>query len=264
MFEQIILGIIQGIAEWLPVSSEGLIVLTKTNFFPANQGLETIVRLALFLHLGTFLAALIYFHKDVLHLIKSLRQFKSQDKATQNLIIFLFISTMISGVLGLTFIKLLSHIADQFESTGKIITGLVGCLLLGTAYLEFKAHRGGYREFKDITLRDGIILGIAQGFAALPGLSRSGLTVSTLLLRKFDKAYALKLSFLMSLPIVLAGNILLNLNELAWSQESLIGLFFSFAFGLATIHLLLKLAEKINFGYFMLLFGGLTLGSIFI
>jgi len=114
---------------------------------------------------------------------------------------------------------------------------------------------------KNLTWTDGIILGIAQGFAALPGLSRSGLTVSALLLRKFDNALSLRLSFLMSLPIVLAGNILLNFNELTWSKGTFWSLLFSFLFGLLTIHFLLKIAKKINFGLFVLFFGILTILS---
>lgn len=264
MFEQIILGIIQGVAEWLPVSSEGLIILAKTNLFHSQESIETIIRQALFLHFGTFLAALIYFRQDVRKLIKTIFRFKSQPQDTQKLLSFLLMATIISGVLGLILIKILSHVTAQFNTQGKIITLAVGCLLLGTAYLELKAKKNGYREIKDLKITDSILLGIVQGFAALPGLSRSGLTVSVLLLRKFDKSSALKMSFLMSLPIVLAGNILLNWNALAWSAEAFAGICFSFIFGLATIHLLLKLAEKINFGYFVLLFGILTIFSTII
>lgn len=261
MLEQIILGIIQGIAEWLPVSSEGLIVLTKTNFFNDKQCIDTIIHHALFLHFGTFLAALIYFRKDVVQLVSALFRFKSQPAETQRLISFLFISTLISGVLGFSLIKILSCFTAEFTSAGKFITLVIGILLLGTAFLELKANKSGHKDLKDLKFIDGVILGIAQGFAALPGLSRSGLTVSTLLLRKFDKTYALKLSFLMSLPIVLAGNIILNLDYLQWGTDQLIGLAFSFIFGLGTIHLLFKLAQKINFGYFILLFAILTLFS---
>jgi len=264
MLEQFILGIVQGIAEWLPVSSEGLIVLVKTNFLQSTSSFEVIIKEALFLHLGTFMAAFIYFFKDVVHLSKSIFSYNSQPKETQNLISFLSISTLISGVLGFTLIKSISHFAALLEAKGKFITLIIGALLLGTAYLELRAKKGGYRTLKDLNLRDSVILGISQGCAALPGLSRSGITVSVLLLRKIDKAYALKLSFLMSLPIVLAGNIILNFNQLSITPESLIGLTSSFVFGLATIHLLLKLAEKINFGYFMIFFGLLTLSSVLI
>jgi len=98
----------------------------------------------------------------------------------------------------------------------------------------------------------------------LPGLCRSGFTVSALLLRLFDVQDALKLSFFMSLPIVLAGNIILNFNDLIFSNELIWGLIFSFIFGLLTIDLLLKIAKRINFGYFVLIFGLLLLGSVFV
>src|SRR3989339_2261259 len=101
MLEQIILGIIQGIAEWLPISSEGLIILVKSNFF-SQATLGENIRLALFLHLGTFLAALIYFRKDVFSLFNALFNFKKSEAETKKLFRFLIGATLISGILGLT------------------------------------------------------------------------------------------------------------------------------------------------------------------
>jgi undecaprenyl-diphosphatase len=104
-----------------------------------------------------------------------------------------------------------------------------------------------------------------QGFAALPGFSRSGLTISALLLRKFDETAALRLSFLMSLPIVLGGNVLLNLKDgFVLSAGAVFGLVFSFVFGIFTIHVLFRVARKINFAYFVLGFGVITLVAAFL
>lgn len=264
MIEQITLGIIQGIVEWLPVSSEGMLVLVKTNFFPPHVDFEAVVKMALVMHLGTFLSALIYFRTEVGHLLKALIQYKKTDKETKLLLNFLILTTLISGVLGLALIKIFAHIADQTDTTGKVVTLFVGILLLGTGMLELKAKKSGQRHIKDLKLTDSILLGIVQGLAALPGFSRSGLTVSALLLTKFDKEQALKLSFLMSLPIVLAGNVILHFHEMQFSPELLVGVFCAFVFGLATIHLLLKLAQKINFGIFVLFFGLLTIFSTMI
>jgi len=264
MYEQILLGIIQGITEWLPISSEGLIVLIKTNFFKNQQAITLTIREALFLHLGTFLAAFIYFYKDIIHLIKALFRIKHQPAETKNTIVFLMISTLISGVLGVFLLKIVGGIAEQFDQAEKFITILIGLLLFVTGFLELKAKKDGYKKEKDLKLIDGVILGIVQGFAALPGLSRSGLTVSALLLRRFDKTLTLKLSFLMSLPVVLGGNLILNYDTWQWPPETYAGVFFSFLFGLATIHILLRLAEKINFGYFVIFFGCLTLLSVLI
>jgi len=255
MLEQIVLGIVQGIAEWLPVSSEGILVLIKTNFFPIEQGLEKTLREVLFLHLGTFLAALLYFRKDVWQLITL-----KGDKKVFN---FLLIATLVSGILGYGLLKLFVNLEEDLALSSKIITLVIGLLLLITAGLELKASGKGNKELKDLTNQDSWLLGLMQGLSVLPGLSRSGLTVSTLLLRKFKSQDALKLSFLMSLPIVLAGNIVLNFGSFSFSLELFVGLIFSFIFGLLTINLLLKIAKGINFGYFVLFFAILVIISIF-
>jgi len=264
MFEQIVLGAIQGIAEWLPVSSEGLVLLAKTNLFSNNDSFVLTIRQALFLHLGTFCAALIYFRSDALLLCKTIFTYSRQTHETQKLLQFLLISTIISGCVGYSLLLIVGEISEHFEQTGRIITLLIGCLLIITGILELKAKNDGYKEIGELKLLDGIILGLVQGCAALPGLSRSGLTVSTLLLRKFDKTTSLKLSFLMSLPIVLGGNLFLNGDAWQWPPETYTGLVVSFFFGLVTIHLLLKLADKINFGIFVLFFAALTILSVFI
>jgi len=246
MLEQIILGTVQGIVEWLPISSEGVVVLLAKNFF-GQTSLELLIKKALFLHLGTFLAALIYFRKEVFFLLKD-----------RKLLNFLIISTLISGLLGYGLVKIF------LEIPAKTVILIIGLLLLLTAGFQLKTKKQEYKERKDLTFRDGILLGLVQGLAALPGLSRSGLTVSTLLIRRFKSSEALTLSFLMSLPIVLGGNIILNFNQFAFSPENLLGLLFSFIFGFLTIGLLLKLAEKINFGYFVLIFALLIIVSVLI
>ena len=253
MLEQIILGIVQGIVEWLPVSSEGVLILIRTNFFPIEQGLEETIREVLFLHLGTFLAALLYFRKDVWKVWENKKLFN-----------FLLITTLISGILGYSLLKLFINLEEDLVLSSKVITLIIGLLLLITAYLQIKVSKRGDREIKDLNNKDSWLLGLMQGLSALPGLSRSGLTVSTLLLRKFNSHDALKLSFLMSLPIVLAGNIVLNLNSFSFSLELFVGLIFSFVFGLLTINLLLKIAKKINLGYFVLFFAILVIASIFV
>ena len=253
MLEQIILGIVQGIVEWLPVSSEGVLILIRTNFFPIEQGLEKTIREVLFLHLGTFLAALLYFRKDVWKVWENKKLFN-----------FLLITTLISGILGYSLLKLFINLEEDLVLSSKIITLIIGLLLLITAYLQIKVNKRGDREIKDLNNKDSWLLGLMQGLSALPGLSRSGLTVSTLLLRKFNSHDALKLSFLMSLPIVLAGNIVLNLNSFSFSLELFVGLIFSFVFGLLTINLLLKIAKKINLGYFVLFFAVLVIASVFV
>jgi len=253
MLEQIVLGTIQGIVEWLPVSSEGVLVLIRTNFFDIEQGLEKTIREVLFLHLGTFLAAFLYFRKDVFRVWGNKKLFN-----------FLLITTIITGLLGYGLLNLFVNLEEQVALSGKFITLAIGLLLLITAYLQIRAKTRGHREIRDLKTGDSLLLGLMQGLAVLPGLSRSGLTVSSLLLKKFNSRDALKLSFLMSLPVVLGGNIILNFKYFSVSPEMLLGLVFSFVFGLLTISLLLKIAKKVNFGYFVLIFAVLVVASVFI
>jgi len=261
MLEAIVLGGIQGISEWLPISSEGAIILAKTHFFGGGT-LSSLIGLALFLHLGTFLAALIYFRSEVAHILKTAISYKTADMASRNVFRFLFIATVLSGVLGILLLKGLEHIELSLAVTGKLVTGLVGVMLLLTGIMQIRARKGGERTYEDLSLKDSVLLGVAQGLAAIPGISRSGITVSALLLRNVSEERALTLSFLMSLPIVLAGNIALNAGNFTLTPAALMGLFVSFLFGFATIHLLLKAAKKMNFGYFVLVFSLLILLSL--
>lgn len=259
-FEAVILGLVQGLAEWLPVSSEGMIVLTKTIFFPDGGQLTDLIRMALLLHLGTFFAALLYFGKDVAALLKTFFSAPVRSLKEDPFLRFLVLTTLISGVLGFGLLKTLENIEDSVDLTGRWATGLVGALLIGTGLLQIFFHREGDRPAKDARASDTWLLGLAQGLAALPGFSRSGLTLAALFLRKFKAESALKMSFMMSLPITLAGNILLNFKDLSGGigKADLLAVATAFVSGYICIFFLMKLAVKIPFGLFVLVFGLLT------
>ncbi len=174
---------------------------------------------------------------------------------------FLLVTTLVSGLVGLVIFQILIQFEDSLVVSAKIITLLIGVLLIITASLQFARSSTLWKSPTDATLMDGVLLGVVQGFSVLPGLSRSGLTVSTLLLRRFDDTHALTLSFLMSLPVVLGTNIVLNLDDPLINTSALTGCFFAFLFGFLTIHLLLKLSRRLNFAYFVLLFGTLMIVS---
>lgn len=256
IFQQLILGIIQGITEWIPLSSSGMTILVMTNFFGITD-ISALLQQALFLHLGTFFAALIYFKKEV----RELLTFKKESRKTLN---FLIISTIITGVLGILLMKFL--IGSNLELTGKTITFAVGFLLLITGGMQLVSRKKGLKTERDLKITDSILPGFAQGFAVLPGISRSGITTSTLLLKKFNDTSALRLSFLMSLPIVLLGNIFLNLSNITttFTTVSLVGLVASFVFGILTIHLLMRLSKRINFAWFAIIFAVLMILSVLI
>jgi len=259
MLENIILGILQGVFEWLPVSSEGVFVLVNVHILQNGSSLETILQKVLFLHLGTALAVLVYFKKDTLHIFNTFIKYEKAKLEYKNIQKFLIISTIISGLIGFLFLKLAVEKINQIADFSQILTLLIGILLFITGILQIKIRKGGFRQAENLTKKDGIFLGIVQGIATLPGLSRSGLTMAGLFLSKFKKQEALRLSFLMSVPIVLVGNFILNFKNLFFSLESLVGLLFSFVFGYLTIAFLLRLVKKVNFGYLVLGFGFLMI-----
>jgi undecaprenyl-diphosphatase len=264
MFESIVLGFIQGITEWLPIRSEGMIALAKIKIFHSTAGLKDIAYQALFLHLGTFLAAVIYFRKDLITLTKLPFAFKKASDEDKKTFLFLFLTTFISGLLGFRLLLALDTLSASFQASGKIIMILVAILLFVTGIMQLRAKNPGTKTAKGLKPFDGWILGMVQGLTVLPGLSRSGTTISCLLMMGFEKTLSLRLSFLMSLPLILAGNIILNFHKAQWTAESLVSLLVSFLVGLLSINLFFKIAEKVNFGAFVIGFAFLVLFSVFI
>lgn len=260
MFEGALLGIIQGLTEWIPISSDGMITLAEINIF-GKTDVASILQYALLLHLGTFFAALVYLRADVSRLLKTLWQYREAPREEKALLNFLIISTATSGVIGFGILMIFKTWAAHMEVSGKTLSAIVGFMLIATGVIHLvKRKKVATRTERELNIFDGVLLGLAQGIAALPGISRSGFTVTALLMRKFDDETALRISFLMSLPIVFAGNLALNAKELfvSFSAGTFVGILFAFLFGLATIHGLMILARKINFAWFALFFGVLT------
>ena len=223
MLDYIILGIIQGIFEWIPISSEGVVALASQFLIKEINPVD----LALFLHLGTFFAVLVYFRKDWLDILK----FKDLV-----LLRFLTISTIVSGIIGFGLYYLVRDIA-------------IGFGLLITAFFHKSKTAFGI-DFNKLP----IIAGILQGLAVIPGLSRSGATIFGLSLGKLDPAQILKLSYMMSAPVVLAMAVFLSFENPVLISETWLALIFSFLTGLLTLNVLLKITEKINFFKFALIF----------
>lgn len=264
MIESAFLGIIQGITEWLPISSEGFLVFLKINLLKENIDLIVLINYALFLHLGTFLSALIYFRKELIRLFGIFLNYGKATQENKKLINFYIIATFISGIVALAIIRILDFSQSYIIQGSKGITFLIGLALLITAFLQIKRKSTGIREEKNLKLSDGIFLGFLQGFSIIPGISRSGITISGLLLRKINDSVSLRLSFIMSLPVILIGNLFLNLDKFILSFNNFIGLLFSFVFGILTIHIFLKFSKKINFTWFVLFFAVIVLFSALI
>lgn len=240
MWDYIFLGILQGIFEWIPISSEGILVLVS-KFLAQNIN---VVDLALFLHLGTFLAVIIYFRKDWRDIIL---------RKNPKLFRFLLISTSVSLILGFPVYKLVKNVA-----IGPMFLILMGTALLFTAFFNKSKNHFTALNLEKESNRLAILTGLLQGLSIIPGLSRSGSTIFGLSFSNFSPSEILKISYLMSGPVVLAANIYLALNDSlvfsAWPA-----LIASFLVGITTLSFLMKLSEKMNFFIFTLIFAILCL-----
>lgn len=259
--EALILGIIQGIAEWLPVSSEGMTSLVMINFF--GKSFAEALPISIWLHVGTMLAAIVFLRKDIFRLLKNLPRYVTDlsfRTPLNRITTFLVVSTVLTGIVGFPLILFAVGFTDF---SGKAATAFIGVLLLFTGFLQMKA--AGKRKSRGVGITDALITGAAQGLSALPGISRSGITVSTLLLRKFDAEKALRLSFLMSIPAVLAAEVgLVLMDMITFDINSLAAIASSFAFGLLTISLLFRAAKRIDFSWFCIILGILSIAVFFI
>ena len=254
--EALVLGIAQGITEWIPISSEGVLVLLMTNLFGHGGALYELVQQAVFLHLGTVCAAIVYYRHTLVDMITTLKG--GGDVHTRSQVRFLVIATIMTGVVGMGLLLGLGSFIDSFS--GGFLMVLIGVLLLITGGIQFLAKKGGEGSVRDeVTTIDALVAGAAQGFAILPGLSRSGLTVSALLLRRVQDDYALSLSFLMSIPAVIGANIILGSSALVLSWASVVAFLSAFVMGFSTIHLLLRVARRVSFGWFVVGFGILSI-----
>ncbi|MCW3979287.1 MAG: undecaprenyl-diphosphate phosphatase [Candidatus Bathyarchaeota archaeon] len=245
----LIVGLLQGLLEWLPISSQGNLVVLMMSVL----GLEPdfALSLSVYLHLGTGLAALVYFREEVLDAI---RRDSDSDRA---LFRFLVIATFTTGVVGLP-IFLVVRGASMY---GEALLALTGAALIVTGLVQKGAQTEGARTTESLESREGVILGLVQGLSAIPGLSRSGLTTSALLIRKYSGEESFRISFLMSVPAVFAAAVGLVYLEGVPALESglLASLTSSFISAYLSIDILLRVARRIRFWGLCVLLGTLAI-----
>ena len=244
IFDAIILGIIQGLTEFLPVSSSGHLELGKAilgdKSIPEESLMVTVV-----LHFATALSTIVVFRKDIADIFRGLFQFKWNGETEFSLKIIL---SMIPGV----FVGLF------FEEELEIIFGgsvlFVGFMLLITSLLLWLADKAKNTD-KPVTYSNAFVIGVAQVIAFLPGISRSGATISTSVLLGNDKSKAARFSFLMVVPLIL-GKIAKDLlsGELAESTMDfgplLAGFIAAFIAGFAACTWMIQLVRKSKLSYF--------------
>ena len=265
LFRSIVLGAIQGFTEFLPVSSSGHLVIAQSLFGIQVPG----ITFEVMVHLGTLMAVVAFYWTDIWRIIGALFReiFGSGRKkgvwrnCESRLAVLVLAGTVPAAIAGLA---LKDRIDQAFASPF-----LVGAALLITGLVLWtsEGEKKGRRKEADLKLGDALAVGIAQAFAITPGLSRSGLTISTALRRRIDRPLAARLSFLLSIPAV-GGAALLDIYgvyktkaQLPWAQIGF-GTLASFITGLVAIRLIVGVIKSGKFRYFAVycwVVGALTL-----
>lgn len=244
ILDAIILGIIQGLTEFLPVSSSGHLELGKAilgdNSVPEESLLFTVI-----LHFATALSTIVVFRKDVWEIISGLLQFKWNEESRFS--VKIIISMLPAVFIGLFF-------EEQLEAFFGGNIRFVGFMLLITAVLLYFADKAKDTD-KKVSFRNAFIVGVSQAIAMLPGISRSGATISTSVLLGVDKSKAARFSFLMVVPLIF-GKIAKDIlsGDLTFSGENNIamgaGFIAAFVAGLAACTWMIKLVRKSKLSYF--------------
>lgn len=252
----IILGIIQGLTEFLPVSSSGHLEIAKAILGEEKIAEESLL-MTVVLHFATAISTIIIFRKDLQEIFRGLFQFKNNDSFQFSLKIIL--SMIPAALIGVLF-------NDEIETLFIGNLTLVGWMLMLTGLLLFLADQAKASN-KNVAITDAIIIGLSQAIAIIPGISRSGATISTSVLLGIDKEKSARFSFLMVVPLIfgkMAKDILSG--EISTTDANflplLIGFIFAFLTGMVACKWMIKLVKNSQlkyFAYYCLAIGGLVM-----
>jgi undecaprenyl-diphosphatase len=240
----IILGIIQGLTEFLPVSSSGHLEIAKAILGEGKVGEESLL-MTVVLHFATALSTIIIFRKDLIEIFSGLFQFKNNEAFQFSLKIVLSMTP--ATLVGVFF-------NDEIKALFGGALTLVGSMLLITGLLLFLADRAKASE-KQVGVKDAILVGISQAIAILPGISRSGATISTAVLLGIDKEKAARFSFLMVVPLIF-GKMAKDFfsGEISEKDTNFLALFIGFIFafltGMLACKWMIKLVKSSQLKYF--------------
>lgn len=235
ILEAIILGIVQGITEWLPISSSGHLVLFQELF-----GLKMPVVFDVFLHLGSLLVIIMVFWKDIKKLVKGVFR---RDKYYLKYFFWLVLASIPIGFVGYFF-------NDAVKSAFTDIN-VVGYSLLATAVILFLSRFPKKKKLR-LNWQYALFMGIGQAFAILPGVSRSGTTISFGLMQGVERKEAARFAFLLFIPAILGATILEfnGVSQITNVSALVIGMIVTVVVGFFSLKLLLRILEKQKFSYF--------------
>jgi len=256
------MGVLQGVAEFLPISSSGHLALFQ-HFFGAENYEETQMFFTVLLHLGTLISVFVYYWRDVLDLIREFflglaslfsggrgKGRQAPPPPARRLVLLIIVATLP--------LFLILPVKDWVEGAMSNVH-FVSIALLATGFILYFSDRmaRGRKTVRTATLLDAVLVGCAQALGTLPGISRSGITISVGMLRGFDRTFAVRFSFLMSMPAVLGANILTLKDvmetgaiDLELLPVYLVGTVIAAVVGWFAIRLVNLLADKGKFGAF--------------
>lgn len=248
-----ILAFIQGIAEFLPISSSAHLIIFRDVFkIGAEMSKNMELSFDIALHLGTLLSICVFFFKDFLNII--VKGFTKGVKDKDGKIMwYLIAATIPAALVGVLFEDTIDKVVRSNYILIAIALAVMGIII----YLADKLSKSE-KSINDLTLKDAIIIGCSQVFALIPGFSRSGTTIATGRILKLNREDSAKFSFFLSAPVVLGAVTLQLLKKTTWSiiaanmSAFLIGIFISFIVGLICIKYLLKYLHNHNFKIFMI------------
>ena len=254
----VFLGLVQGLAEFLPISSSGHLAIFQ-NLFHMDTGEENHLLFDVMLHLGTLVAVFVAYWREIWEILKAfIGLFKKRgpeplpatERESRRMILLIVVATLP--------LLVILPVKDAIESLyGNTI--LVGAALIVTGFLLFLGDRivtGKRKTARNATIVDALIVGAMQAVAVAPGISRSGSTITTGLMRGFDREFAVRFSFLMSIPAVLGANILSLIDALKTDfpiselPVYLLGVAVAAVVGYFCIGLVRMLTKKGKFGNF--------------
>lgn len=258
----LVVGVVQGVFEWLPISSEGNVAVALSLF---GRSPEEAVAFALFLHLGTALSATVYYRRTLRELLAGIPFWRPRD-AFQSVpdertptLSFLSIATVVSGIVGILAFQILETLVSKL--TGGAFVALIGVLLFVTGIFQRVSSESSDQLRQTPTLIDAVLVGVGQGLAILPGISRSGTTAGVLLLRGYHGTRSFELSFLLSIPAALGAG-LLTLGESGVASvppvPALVALGTAAIVGYATIGGLMRIVDQFEFWAVCVGIGGLA------
>lgn len=252
IIKAIILGLIQGLTEFLPISSSGHLLLAENllGFHQPDLSFEV------FLHLGSLVAVLIYFRKDIIKLLQSLFLFRNKSsyhEGNRNIVFYLLVSTMVTGLMYFFLKDYIDKAFDTAKGTGiffvSVMLAITGVILYLSDLIE-----SGKRNMASMGLRRSAFIGLGQSLALLPGISRSGTTIALTVFSGVNREDATRYSFLLSIPAILGANIthisdLAALSSELWIQY-IAGFIAAFLSGYLVIRFLINMVKKQKLKYF--------------